>query len=41
MAYTWSSVQLVRDAAYEVMFGGEEVLSPGQYRAVYFSSGER
>ena len=41
ITYAWSSTQLVRDGAYEVIFGGEEILGPGHYRAVYFSTDAR
>ena len=41
ITYAWASSRLVRDGAYEVIFGGEEILGPGQYRAVYFSTDAR
>ena len=41
ITYAWASTRLVRDGAYEVIFGGEEILGPGQYRAVYFSTDTR
>jgi len=41
ITYTWASNKLVRDGAYEVIFGETVNLSPGQFRLVYFSSGGR
>lgn len=41
VTYTWASTKMVRDGAYEVMFGEAVTLRPGNFRFVYFSSGGR